>query len=190
MHFLITSAFSALALPQPLSSPLSLLLNVALWSSSTQPPLLVSPPLPWPPHAAVQASITASGIRVFKHQVLNILGDLLRLHLCSEVWCGWWMVWLIYHVGRSSRLTAECTGMVLEGVELGAWVASVRQCYVMFGLRGKSHRLGRTRYKWLCPLSHCHESNGHVSWKDSPLRWGILSSYFSNLPLCPFRHAS
>lgn len=33
--------------------------------------------------------------------------------------------------------------MVLEGVELGAWVASVRQCYVMFGLRGKSHRLGK-----------------------------------------------
>lgn len=42
MHFLLASDFSALALSQPLFSPLSLVLNVALWSSSTQPPPLVS----------------------------------------------------------------------------------------------------------------------------------------------------
>lgn len=159
-----------------------------LWVSATLPPPLFPGLLML--LSRHQSQHSESTCLNTQHQVLNILGDLLRLHLCSEVWCAWWMVWLIYHVGRSSRLTAECTCMVLEGVELGAWVASVRQCYVMFGLRGKSHRLDRTRYKWLCPLSHCHESNGHVSWKDSPLRWGILSSYFSNLPLCPFRHAS
>lgn len=35
----------------------------------------------------------------------------------------------------------------------------------MFGLQGESQRLLQTPYKWLCPLSQCHESNSHVSWK-------------------------